>query len=71
MQLAIDVDSDPITGRMSNGDNRWQSFTGWIDLVAAIEAARLAHPETDAGPAGVEDGLETLGSFPGAKASEQ
>jgi hypothetical protein len=70
LRLAIDVGSDPITGRMSDGDDRWQPFTGWIDLVAAIEAARIAHPETDAAPAGMEDRVKTLGSFPGAKDSE-
>jgi hypothetical protein len=55
LQLTIDVGSDPITGQMCNGDNRWQPFSGWIDLVAAIEAARTAAAANDGGPAGVED----------------
>jgi hypothetical protein len=58
MQLTIDVGSDPITGRMCNGDNRWQPFTGWIELVAAIEAARTAAAASDGGQAGVENGAK-------------
>jgi hypothetical protein len=44
LELAIDVDSDPISGLVSNGTGRARPFSGWIDLVAAIEEARLAQP---------------------------
>jgi hypothetical protein len=40
LQLAIDLDSDPISGSVSNGGQGMRAFTGWIELVAAIEAAR-------------------------------
>jgi hypothetical protein len=40
LQLAINVDSDPISGSVSNGDHGAEPFTGWIELTAAIEAAR-------------------------------
>jgi hypothetical protein len=67
LQLAIDVDSEPISGSVSNGANGTQPFSGWIELVAAIEAARSSGSETDGSGAA---GGQTLGSLPGAKASE-
>jgi hypothetical protein len=66
LELLIDVDSDPISGSVSNGAYGTQSFSGWIELVAAIEAART--PIDDAGRSG-ESEAETLGWLPGAKAS--
>jgi hypothetical protein len=67
LELAIEVDSDPISGSVSNGNRQSQPFTGWIELVAAIEAARSSVALV--GPSG---GLavETLGSLPGADAPE-
>jgi hypothetical protein len=54
------IDSDPITGRVSNGIKASRPFQGWIELAEVIEAARQ--------PEGLgDDGSETLGSFPGAK----
>ena len=47
LQLAIEVDSDPITGSITNGHHGAQSFTGWIELTEVIEAARKclgSHP---------------------------
>jgi hypothetical protein len=64
LQLAIDVDSDPITGSVSDGSQGAQPFTGWMELVAAIETARSA-PEAWR-PEG-EIAVKTLGSLPGAK----
>jgi hypothetical protein len=68
LQLAIDVDSDPISGSVSNGAHRSQPFNGWIELVAAIEAVRSSgHASTgSAGTLGSRD--KRLGSFPGASA---
>jgi hypothetical protein len=66
LELAIEVDSDPISGSVSNGTRHAQPFTGWIELVAAIEAARSsAHGPGH--PGGAE--MQTLGLFPGAKAT--
>jgi hypothetical protein len=66
LELAIDVDSDPITGSFSHGAQRSQPFTGWIELVAAIEAARSSeHPTHGPGSANGK----TLGSTPGANGS--
>lgn len=42
MQLSIEVGSDPITGSVSVGAGAPQQFSGWIELVAAIESARDA-----------------------------
>ncbi len=42
LSLAIDVDSDPISGSISNGCHVERPFTGWIELAAAIEAVRSA-----------------------------
>ncbi|MBV9804148.1 MAG: hypothetical protein JO130_13195 [Solirubrobacterales bacterium] len=67
LELAIDIDSDPITGSFSRGAENSRPFTGWIELVAAIEAARSSeHP---AGGPGNGNG-KTLGSTPGANGSE-
>ena len=66
MKLAIDIDSDPISGSVSNGGGDSKAFHGWIELVSVIEAAR-----SDDDPAAAEElgeiPLERLGSFPGAK----
>jgi hypothetical protein len=64
LDLTINVDSDPITGSVSNGAHGPRPFTGWIELVAAIEAARS--PGTAVRGSGETSG-ETLGSIPGAK----
>jgi hypothetical protein len=67
LELAIEVDSDPISGSVSNGAHGAQAFVGWIELTAAIEAAR----SSVAVPGGAEAiGGQTLGSFPGAKDGE-
>jgi hypothetical protein len=67
LKLAIDIDSEPISGSVSNGTGDSKAFQGWIELASVIEAARSA------GPAGGEDlgesQVERLGSFPGAKRS--
>jgi hypothetical protein len=66
MELAIEVGSDPISGSISNGLHRVQRFNGWMELVAAIEAAR----STDGDVATVgEPRVQTLGSVPGANAA--
>lgn len=53
LMLTIDVESDPISGSVSATGVEARPFTGWIELVAAIESARR------------ED--QTLGQVPGAK----
>jgi hypothetical protein len=67
LELAIEVDSDPISGVVSNGNRQSQPFIGWIELVAAIEAARssVALVGTPGQP-----GVKTLGSLPGANGPE-
>ena len=71
MQLAIDVDSDPISGSVCNGNQIAQPFTGWIELTAAIEAARTAsHADGTPASAG-EAGAKRLGSLPGANADQR
>ncbi len=67
LKLAIDIDSEPISGSVSNGTGDSKAFHGWVELASVIEAARSA------GPAGAEElgeiQVERLGSFPGAKRS--
>jgi hypothetical protein len=67
LELAIEVDSDPISGSVSNGNRQSQPFIGWIELVAAIEAARTSVALV--GTSG-EPGVKTLGSLPGANGPE-
>lgn len=66
LELTIDVDSDPISGSVSGGARGRRRFTGWIELVAAIELARSSGTPAS-GPG--ESGAETLGYIPGANAS--
>jgi hypothetical protein len=65
LMLAIDIESDPISGLVSNGSKISRPFRGWIELATVIEAARNA--DTHAGAGLGKDPAETLGSFPGAK----
>jgi len=67
VELSIELDSDPITGLVSHGSQNSRPFSGWVELVAAIEAARS--PGASSGGSG-EAHRQTLGSRPGAKASE-
>jgi hypothetical protein len=64
LELAIELDSDPISGSLSNGAHGAQPFVGWIELTEAIEAARSSAGGGDG------NGRQTLGSVPGAKAGE-
>jgi hypothetical protein len=68
LNLTIDVDSDPISGSVANGTAEPQVFVGWIELVAAIEAARCTDYEGAAtlGPSPAHAAVKTLGSVPGA-----
>ena len=66
--LAIDVDSDPISGLVSNGTEVSMAFNGWVELAAFIEAARSATSQHAGDPR--EAPIERLGSIPGAKGSE-
>lgn len=67
LELAIHIDSDPITGSLTHGAESSRPFTGWIELVAAIEAARSSeHPAEGA----VNGNGKTLGSTPGANGRE-
>jgi hypothetical protein len=40
LKLAVEVGSDPITGTVTVETGAPTTFCGWIELVAAIEAAR-------------------------------
>lgn len=40
LELWIDPDSEPISGWVAAGDGKRESFAGWVELTAAIEAAR-------------------------------
>lgn len=67
LKLAIDFDSDPISGSVSNGTGDSKAFHGWIELVSVIEAARSADPAAAENLGDIP--FERLGSFPGAKCS--
>jgi hypothetical protein len=40
VELSLDRGSDPISGELAIGAGSPQRFSGWIELAAAIEAAR-------------------------------
>lgn len=65
--LAIEIDSDPISGLVSDGTDVSTPFNGWIELAALIEAARSVTPQAVEDPRATP--IETLGSFPGANGS--
>lgn len=44
LKLSIEVESDPIHGSLSTGSGDVRQFSGWIELVAAIEGARAGDP---------------------------
>lgn len=56
LRLAIEVDSDPIRGSVASDCEGAQPFTGWIELVAAIEEARRAPEAPVDEDAGAEAG---------------
>lgn len=56
LNLSIEIDSDPITGSVSNGAGEPQLFCGWMELVAAIEAVRLGVDRTPGAASATELG---------------
>jgi hypothetical protein len=44
--LELDIDADPITGRLRNGSGEACAFTGWLGLASALER-QLAAPATN------------------------
>jgi hypothetical protein len=42
LKLAVEVGSEPITGSLAVEGGDPKSFSGWIELVAAIESARYS-----------------------------
>jgi hypothetical protein len=56
LNLAIDIDSEPISGSATWSDGEPRRFSGWIDLAALIEEVRASAAEA-----------KTLGYLPGAK----
>ncbi len=66
LELAIDIDSDPISGSVTNGAHRSQPFSGWIELVAAIEAVRSSGHALNGSADILGPRDKRLGSVPGA-----
>jgi len=44
-RLEVDIDSDPIAGRLADDHGMQISFSGWLGLAAALE--RLVHSGED------------------------
>jgi hypothetical protein len=61
MHLSIEIGSDPIAGSVTVGVGAPQRFSGWIELVAAIESARHA---------GASSGTEGLRTVTGASGGQ-
>lgn len=40
IELDVDVDREPIAGRLTSGAERTRDFTGWVALAHEIEHAR-------------------------------
>ncbi len=56
MQLSIDIGSEPITGSVTVDSGVTQQFSGWIELVAAIESARDTGAPVEGESLGVAQG---------------
>jgi hypothetical protein len=39
--LEVDLAEDPIAGRLHDGQHPPRDFSGWLDLIAALEEARV------------------------------
>jgi hypothetical protein len=48
MELELDPTADPVTGWLVTNGGEPEPFTGWLQLAAALERARLA--TTPSGP---------------------
>ncbi len=46
--LEIDRASEPVTGRVTDGPDAEQRFTGWLELFAVIDALREPSDEAEA-----------------------
>ena len=46
IELAIDLGSDPIQGRISGAGGASAAFHGWLELMEAIEAVRMRDERT-------------------------
>jgi hypothetical protein len=45
VHLAIDLNSQPITGELQVGDTAPRRFRSWLDLIAALDAAKRGEDE--------------------------
>jgi hypothetical protein len=62
LHLTIEIGSDPICGSVGRHGDLPSRFSGWIELVAVIESARVAM--------GNRVGGQRLGSIPGVNGGE-
>ena len=55
--LELDIDADPITGRLRNGSEKACAFTGWLGLASALERqiAASAANENEPAPSAASD----------------
>ena len=68
VRLAIEVDSEPISGSVSIGSGPPRVFRGWIELVERLEAVRSGRPEIALVQHPETVSEKSLGWAPGAKA---
>ena len=47
IELEVEREGDPIAGRLAYEDGESVSFTGWLELMAAIEVALAQGSRTD------------------------
>ena len=62
LKLLMETQSEPISGALIYADGRRHQFSGWIELTAALEEARLpdgldviAHGEERTGASGPDE----------------
>jgi hypothetical protein len=44
LSIELQRDSEPITGRIADPAGRSERFSGWLELIAALERARTGEP---------------------------
>jgi hypothetical protein len=47
LEMELDPGSDPIRGTLADSEGKPHPFSGWIELAALIERARLTTPYDD------------------------
>jgi hypothetical protein len=65
LQVTVELEAgvEPIRGRIGDGRSSWEGFTGWLELIGALERARSGDP-AQAEPGKDFGGIHDAGAAP-------